>query len=333
MRLDPLRRKLLLSALALTLAGALAAAPRVERRARPPRFTAAQQGVFFADASRELVGQRPASLAAPAGPTGAPSPAEGPQDTRTGAPPGAPPADSPKGGFAWSGLIDADAVETEVKRQAGVLKQHTASATGFKGGGYRACRDAMSVLAVMFTVAAEHDQNARWRDAGRDAAGALARAAANCKVGTDGSFREASQRALDLEELLRGGRPTFPAADPDAAWGALADRGPLMRRLEQAHQEGIAPLLAGARQFARGAEAVRHEAQVLAALMEAQTRPGFEDAEDEGYTGMARELIEAAEEIARAAGADDPAAAYDAARAAQGRATRACADCHDSYRG
>lgn len=289
------------------------AAAYAEQRAKPPTFSEAERALFPTDARELLVGERPDF--------GAMKP--------TVAAAGAVEEESAGGDYQWSLLISAATVENEIKRQANKVAGLTQSATAFKGGGYRKCREAFSVLAVMFAVAAEHDGEPRWRDSAAGLAPLFARAGANCKVGTDGSYREAAARSQDLADLVRGGRPDAPAVPPDQSWGDLADRAPLMRRMEAAQQEKLSPRLASEREFTGDAEEVTHEAQVLAALAEVITRDGFVDADDPDYAAYARSLRDASADLSRAAENEN----YESGRSALGRASQSCSECHDLYRG
>lgn len=285
-------------------------------RAKPPTFGPAEEAVFPADARKLLVGPRPdfAKLQ--------------PRAT-VGAQPGGAADEPAAASYEWSALIGAETLETEIKRQAKVVAGLVTSATAFKGGGYRDARDAFTTLALMFAIADKHDDNPRWQDKAAGLAALFARAGANCKVGTDGSFREARARSEDLADLIRGGRPDVPKPPPDQSWGDLADRSPVMRRMEQAQQERLPPLVSSSRTFAGGAEDALHEAQVLAALAEVITREGFEDADDEDYAALARSLRDASNDIAQGADTEN----YNLARPAMGRVTKSCSDCHDMYRG
>ncbi len=293
---------------------ACSAAETQPPRAKPPVWTKNQLAVFPQDARELLVGPRPdfASQAKQATAQATASPKEAPADA-----------------YRWSDLISTDVVEDEIKRQARQVSGLVQSATSFKGGGYRDARDAFNMLAVMFAIAAEHDDGARWQDSAPSLSALFARAGANCKVGTDGSFREAAARSEDLAELVRGGRPDLPPAPEERNWGDVADRSPLMRRMEVAQQERMSPLLGSEREFSRAAEEAAHEAQVLAALAEVIIRDGFEDADDEEYAGFSRKLRDAASDFSRAAEQDN----YEAARRALGQIGQACSECHENYRG
>lgn len=308
-------RSLALVVAAVVIAGG-AAAPN-QPRAKPPTFSDADRAAFFDDAFSMLVGDRPDFAAAAAAIAATPS-----------AGPGAGEA-SDDDDYRWSRWISTDTLETEIKRQAQSVAAVVRSSTSFKGGGYLDARDAFSTLAVMFAVSAAHDEDARWADRAKSLAALIARAGANCKVGTDNSFREASARSEDLAELVRGGRPDTPAASEEDDWSTLADRAPLMRRLDVALFEQLGPLTANERAFERGAEDALHQAEVLAALSEVLTFEGFIDAGDEDYDAFARNLRDAAADIARAADQED----YTPVREAFGRASKACNECHELYRG
>lgn len=302
-----------LAALVFATAGLALPACADTPRAKPPTFSDDEKALFPADARKLLAGPRP-DFARQA-PTAVASAAAAPEIGENG--------------YQWSAMIAAETVEAEIKRQANKVAGLVRSATSFKGGGYRDCRDAFTMLALMFSIAAEHDEDARWSSKAAGLSVLFARAGANCKVGTDGSFREASARSEDLAELVRGGRPDVPAGADNQDWGALAARAPVMRRMEVALEEQLKPAMASDRAFGRASEDAYHEAQVLAALAEIITRPGFEDGDDEEYVAYARTLRDASTEMATAAENET----YDLARPAYGKAGQSCSACHEDYRG
>ena len=127
--------------------------------------------------------------------TAAASPTASP--TEAGNPPPAASADG------WSKLIDAETIETEIKRLSQELAKTVTAPAQFKGGGYKDCRRQFSVLAALFAVAAEYDGEVRWKDAAPRLRDVFAKAGHNCKVGTDQTFQEAVQRKQDLADLDR----------------------------------------------------------------------------------------------------------------------------------
>ena len=305
---------LLLAASALLGVHEIRAAGGV-KRARPPKFSKSIQDVFFPDAREKLVGPRP-QAADPGAATVASTP-QNPQDPTPSA-----------GGAGWSKWIAAEAVEDEIKTQQIQLAATVQNPTKFKGGDYQKAREHLSVLAVMFGIATEYDARMRWQREAPAMRDLLARAGFNCKVGTDGSYKEAKTRSEDLQSLVRGGPLSLSKAAAESSWSKVADRAPLMKRLEQAQQQGVAPLTANTTEFERHADKLAHEAQLMAALAEVITREGYEFADDETYLQYARAMQAQAVAVRDAARQKN----YQQARQAAGELSKACSKCHEGYR-
>jgi hypothetical protein len=309
--------------MALMLAGllvpqglSLVAAEREEKRARPPKWSADVLDAFFEDAREKLEGERPDYRTDNTTPTN-----QSQQDAPTIAP-------HSNGASQWSKLIDAETIETEIKRLAQAVAQDVTSPSEFKGGAYQACRRHFSVLATLFAIAAEYDGEVRWQDAAPTLRNLFTRAGYNCKVGTDQTYQEAAQRKQDLADLVSGSRPRAAEAEREAEWGQVTDRPPLMQRLNIAHEERLTKWLANEREFGRNLEDVRHEAQIVASIAEVIGREGFDYWDDEQYAEYARTLRQAATDVAAAVELEN----FQNAREAGNRMTKACADCHDGYR-
>jgi cytochrome c556 len=224
--------------------------------------------------------------------------------------------------------VSGESLESEIKRLVATLREPLANPTKFQAGGYKDCRAAFSVLAVLFGVIAEHGDDVRWK---ADAAGlrdALARAAMNCKTATDRTFAEAAQRRAELEDLVRGERLGLDGAAELEKWSDLADRPLLMQRMESLTQE-LAPMLRNAKEFERQSAEVRQKTELLSVLADVMIRPEYDYWDDEGFRGLAGELQAATAELTRAAAE----ANYERARAAAGRTGQACSQCHEGYRG
>jgi hypothetical protein len=230
----------------------------------------------------------------------------------------------------WSQIITAETLEAEVKRLSQSLNKSVATPSQFKGGGYKDARRDFSELAVLFAVVAQYDGPIRWKDTAPGLRELFARAAANAKVGTDETYREATARNDDLTELVRGSRPQAPKAAAEVAdWTHVSAREPLMQRLNIAQQERLNPWLANAATFRRNRGDVSHEAQVTALLANVIHRGEYEYWDDETFAGFAHELQQAAIDASNAATSEN----FDQARRAITRAATACVNCHDAYRG
>lgn len=276
------------------------------RRARPPKFSKSIRDAFFADAREKLVGPRPTPAASGPAPV-APMPAP------------------PSTGAGWSKWIAAEVVEDEIIRQQIKLAKTVQNSIRFKVEDFQKARDHLSVLAVMFAIVAEYDGRIRWQPQAAAVRDLVSRAGFNCKVGTDGSYQEAKTRSEDLQTLVRGGPLQLPDPAADVAWSKVADRAPLMRRLERAQPQTIVPLTANAREFERNADTLAHEAQLIAALAEVITREGYEFADDETYLEYARAMQAQALSLRDAAQQNN----YEQARQAAGELSKACRNCHD----
>jgi hypothetical protein len=291
--------------------------PGPKKLARPPKWSADVLDAFFEDARAKLVGARPKYDESSA--TAASS------DTSS-APSASLPADS---GAAWSTLIEAETIETEIKRLAQSVAQDVTTPSAFKGGAFKDCRRHFSVLAMLFAVAGEYDGDVRWKEAAPTLRDVFSRAGRNCKVGTDQTFQEAAQRKQNLTDLIAGNRPKPSQAERKADWAQVADRHPLMQRLGIAHEDRLNKWVADEREFEKRKDDIHHEAQLMAAIADIVTREGFDFWDDEQYARFARDLRQAAIDTAAAADSNN----YDQARDAIGRATKACANCHEGYRG
>jgi len=304
-----------LALLACTICAAASAkeSQRPGKRARPPKWTDDVLNVFFDDARKQLVGERPeyAKIASENKPALSAS------------------ASPLFAGTNWSKLIDAETIETEIKRLAQELSGSVKSPGEFKAGAYENCRMLFSELAVLFAVAAEYDAEVRWKESAPGLRDLFARAGHNCKVGTDQTFNESNQRKQDLLDLISGTRPTLAKAEKESDWAQVADRPPLMQRLNRAHQDRLTKWLANQKQFEESHDEVRHEAQVMATIADVIGREGFDYWDEDEYAKPLRQLREAATEISQAVELNN----YEKAQSAINRATKACADCHDLYRG
>ncbi len=87
---------------------------------------------------------------------------------------------------------------------------------------------------------------------------------------------------------MRGDRPRLADSRGHVTWGEIADREPLMRRMEQAQRERLATWVARADRFRSNAAGIYHEAQIVAALAEVIRDEPYEDGADESYVACAR---------------------------------------------
>ncbi len=310
MHAKPAFRIFAIAAGATVLAWAVSLAAALEV-AEPPEFTDADVEPFFGDARNALVGERPAA--------GADEVKLAPGEN----------ADQAPERFAWSRIIDSEALATEVKRIAVRFGPALTSPTDFKSGGYHECRRAAGELAVFMAVIDQYDGEVRWHV---DAAALRDRAAhvvISCSQPTDEGYADAMRLRDELNELIRGGSLGERGGSTVASWSQLVSRPVLMLRMERSLRDAVRPQLADSATFAKAAVDVRHEAMVLAVLAEVIARPEYEFWDDATYVDYARMLGQGAADLTQSAADGD----YESARRAGGVITNACSTCHDGYQG
>jgi cytochrome c556 len=231
-------------------------------------------------------------------------------------------------GRTWSQWIAAEVIEDEIKAQQTRLAAAVENVNKFKGGDYQQARENLSLLAVLFAVVAEYDAQVRWQRQAAAVRDVMAHAGFNCKVGTDASYKEAKARADDLQILVRGGSVELPPAGAETSWPKVAERQPLMKRLEQAQQQAISPWTANSGEFERHAERLAAEAQLVAALAEVISQKDYEFGDDATYLEHAKAMQAQAVSVRDAALKQN----YEEARKAAGELGKACNNCHEGFR-
>jgi len=116
--------------------------------------------------------------------------------------------------------------------------------------------------------------------------------------------------------------------DGEAPWLEIADRPPLMHRLEQGQSERLNIWCKDADSVKRHAAGIVQEAEVIAMLARIIQDKSYEFADDETYLGFAKALEKHATAAAAAAKSGDGAGASSAVAQMQ----KACDDCHGGYR-
>lgn len=240
----------------------------------------------------------------------------------------APAGGSTGAGGDWS-FITAEVIQDEVKALNLEVAPIAMNIREFKGGGYAVCRRDFTELAMLFEIINKKSEEVRWKESSLAARDAFWKTADVCKVGTDQSFTSVKDRALILEDMVRGSTPKFNEdGNPDATWETIADRPPLMQRLEIGFDKKVKKWVASESEFRSNKDEIIHEAQIIAAIGKAMKEEGFEYADDDDYIGFCDKMHNAALDIIKAAESGDA----NLAREAGGQLNAACSDCHGNYR-
>jgi len=293
-------------------------ARRAAKLADPPKWDRAVLETFFTDARAKL-GPGPVPGAVTDGAIAKESPATTANSDKPAAPSGA---------AGWGAVISATTLEDEIKAQVQPLAAAVQTPTGFKGGGYKVAREDLTLLAVLFGVIAEYDGTVRWQKESASLRDLFGRAGFNCKVGTDNSFNEAKVRSQDLTELIRGGSVETRPAESESTWPQVANRPPLMKRMEMSLRDRIGPWTAGSAEFKKNRDAIIHEAELLLVLCRVIKAEGYEYADDSSYREYVDTLETQCAEIIAAAKNGELAPAQSAAS----QMNKTCDACHGDFR-
>lgn len=289
-------------------------------QAPPPKFdSAVVDEIFFKDARQHLIGAKPDFSAGPAI-------AKVPGVAPAGMGGGAPPAAAAGGdGTGWSALVSAETLESEIKAQPGEIDKAMKATNQQKSA-----RMVMTYLATLYGVIFKYDKpDVRWKDSSQAWRDTFAKAGNNLKAWTDTQKKQVSKVQTDLRDLIQGNTPQVATSlDGEAPWLEIADRSPIMHRLEAGQQEHLAGWAKDADSVKKNAEAIIREAEIIAMLARIIQDKSYEYSDDSTYMQYAVELEKQALAAVAATKAGDGAAASSAVSKMQ----KACDDCHGGFR-
>lgn len=296
---------------------------REQKRAQRPTFAEGEwEGIFFRDLFAEgLVGNPPAASEqsrSAAGGSGPPAPTVKAGTT---------PAAAPSSAGAWSGLIDRDSLEDEIKRLQNGLDGQLTTPNRFSTG-YREVNQVFEMLSVWFAIIMEYDSDVRWKEQAPAVLASLLVASNNTRRGGEDSFRSAVATRDSLAGLIRGGSFSGSERPANAVdWSAAMNRTTIMKNLD-----ALLPELksaAGSESSFRGAsEELLKGSQLVAALGHVLSRPGADTADDDGYVRLANSMESAAAALTTAVRAGD----FSGAQTAVNQIEQSCNNCHNEWR-
>lgn len=290
-----------------------------ERRAPVPKVDPDKlKGIFFADVKDAFRGDAPTIASVRATATAA---AVAPSAGTPGAEAG------PAGNELWASLISPQSLEDEVKRLKLEFDGVVTTPGAFNSGGYLDARLHLTVLASLFAVINQHSGDVRWKNQAAAARDLISRTAFNCKAGSTQVYNEAKLRKGDLQDLVAGSGLASKDSEDETDWTMIADRSPLMEYAESL----IDALEDGARDEAtikKATDLVKRNSELLALLGEILTQEGMDDADDDDYAKLSRDMAEDGKEVTAALQRGD----FDAVRLGVSKIRQKCDACHEQYR-
>ena len=289
-----------------------------ERRAPVPKVDADKmKAIFFADINDAFRGEAPTIESVRATAAAVVAPTAG----TTGG------ATAPVGNNLWASLISPQSLEDEVKRIKLEYDGVVTTPGAFNSGGYLDARLHLTVLASLFAVINQHPGEVRWKDQAAAARDLISRTAFNCKAGSTQVYNEAKLRKGDLQDLVAGSGLGSKDAEEETDWTMIADRSPLMEYGELL----IDALEDGARDegtIKKETDLVKRNSELLALLGEILTQEGMDDADDDDYAKLSRDMAEDGKAVTAALGRGD----FDAVRLGVSKIRQKCDACHEQYR-
>ncbi len=289
-----------------------------ERRAPPPTFSPGQlRGVFFDDFNDAFRGPRPTlatvrKSAAAAAVTAAASAAT---------------ASAESGVDPWSPLISPTSLEDEIKRVRLHFDSVVTTPGAFNSGGYQDARLDLTILAALFAIINEYSGDVRWKDQAAAARDLIARSAFNCKAGSTQVYNEVKLRKGDLQDLVSGSGLANREAETENDWTMIADRSPLMEYAE-ALIESLDDATRNEASVKSKSDVVKRTAELLSVLGAVFASEGMDDADDDDYAKLCREMTSAAKAVTAAIERSD----VEAVRKGASEIRKRCDACHEQYR-
>ena len=309
--------RFLSSALVVAIVAAIPHVQADERRAPPPKFSDSQlRGVFFDNLDEAFRGTRPTLSSVRKSSNAAVAAAAAPAKSSGGS-----------GGDTWSSVISPTSIEDEIKRVRLHFDSVVTTPGAFNSGGYQDARLDLTILATLFAVINEHKGEVRWKDQAAAARDLIARTAFNCKAGSTQVYNEAKLRKADLQDLVSGSGLASREAEAENDWTMIADRSPLMEYAELL-VDSLDDVTTNEATIKAEIDAVRRNAELLAMLGEVLVKEGMDEADDEDYAKLSRDMTEAANAIVAAIEPLDAEAVSAGASAVRQK----CDACHEQYR-
>ncbi|MBD3675527.1 MAG: cytochrome c [Planctomycetaceae bacterium] len=237
------------------------------------------------------------------------------------------PAEPKAAQVAWEELIPMEELDNEIKSIRNFLTP-TLQTVGAYNREYKKIPMQGNTMAALAQIALNHPGEALWKDqaaALRDISYNLANSAdAPGRAGYDA----ASLQFENLLQIFNGSEPTLEEEpDPNLDFSEKADRGPLMRRMEEAFN-WLSSNTPTPSAFVDVKEKAKHETIVLGALTKVTGDKSYLFADEPDYQGHVKDMMAAITQMRKAIDDED----HDSFREGVSTLTKKCAECHTDYR-
>lgn len=227
----------------------------------------------------------------------------------------------------WEDIIPMEYLDNEIKSIRNFLTP-TLQSVGTYNREYKKIPMQGNTMAALAQIAMSHPGEALWKDQ----AAALRDISYNLGGSADAPGRAGFDASTihfeNLLQIFNGSEPDLTEEpDPALSFSDKADRGPLMRRMEDAFN-WLSSNTPTPSAFVDVKEKAMHETIILGALTKVTGDESYLFADEPDYQGHVKEMMTAIEQMRKAIDNED----HDSFRDGVSTLTKKCAECHTDYR-
>jgi len=231
-----------------------------------------------------------------------------------------------KGALAWSDYIPAETLQDEIKKARNRLTASLGS-QGTYNGNYKVIAVDGAVIAALAGIAIEHSGDVSWKTNApyiRKFGFELSEAAGG--LGKE-SYEKSKTAFEKITAVFNGSIPADAGeAAPKQPFHEVADRGGLMKRIEQA-KNWMRDNINTEAKLKGDADAILHEALIISTLGKVVTTEGYSNTDEEDYQQYADALINGAKDAATATKDQS----FEKFTQAMDKVNKSCDQCHANY--
>jgi cytochrome c556 len=223
----------------------------------------------------------------------------------------------------WAEHLTVDDLTAEISESATRMAQNLKKAGDFDKF-LKNINAEGHLAAVLASLLAEHPQAGDWKGTAAEMRTQALEVAKAAEAKGAKNYRVAQAAHKKITDLVKTGGKGGSGDAEATDWAALADLSHVMKQVERAYKF-IRGKVSDDASFKKNAEAIRHQAAVLAVLSDVS--PAYR-ADDKDFVKMAGQMSAAARSAAQAAKTGD----FEKAKEANTAINATCNDCHKKFR-
>lgn len=227
----------------------------------------------------------------------------------------------------WEEIIPMEYLDNEIKSIRNFLTP-TLQTVGTYNREYKKIPMQGNTMAALAQIALNHPGDALWKDQAAALRDISYNLGGSAEAPGRASYDATTIHFENLLQIFNGSEPDLTEEpDPNLAFSDKADRGPLMRRMEDAFN-WLSSNTPTPSAFVDVKEKAKHETIVLGALTKVTGNESYLFADEPDYQGHVKEMMAAVEKMRKAIDNED----HESFRDGVSTLTKKCAECHTDYR-